>query len=618
MIFARKLDRYVLWKFLKTLVLAQISLALITTLVHLMDHINVFLDQDAAWADVARYYALQLPYNNLLTLPMSMLIATVLTMGDLGRHGELTAMKASGISLYRTSTPLFAFGLLLSVGVLVVGETVIPPINQRSNVVYDEEILGRQVEYEDYRGSFVYQNPEGFTYIVRSLFVEDSTASADQVEIQRQYDDGTFVRINASQMIWEENVEQWALRNGEVRFFPGLRRGAGAAADTAAAGSDTTGGTAGDTTGAAGGDATETAGGGTTETAGGTTEAPEATDDESAPVDDRSIRERMYAFRILRSAHLDDRPQELLAREKDPEELGYLELEEYIEERERLGAETRQERVDLHMKLAYPFANFVIVLFGVALVGSSAHAGRQSGSAGFGVALFLTIVFWGSGQPGDRLRRRPRAAVGGVAGERGVRVGGAGTPVAGADVEAYHRKSRGLLVQEEGRSDEARSRAETTSASSSSEGGTSPSGARASGSTARHADRAERSAAASHGPPPRVALSRAAIASASRSAGSEESASCAPATRASEASRAAAGPSAGVGRSAGSTAASDSRLRRAASSAPAWAPTAIPHAIASTSSQPASRAVSAATAAGQAAPAAQASAISPASSPATV
>lgn len=408
MIFPRKLDRYVLWKFLKTLVLAQISLALITTLVHLMDHINVFLDQDAAWADVARYYALQLPYNNLLTLPMSMLIATVLTMGDLGRHGELTAMKASGISLYRTAAPLFAFGLLLSVGVLVVGETVIPEINQRSNVVYDEEILGRQVEYEDYRGSFLYQNTEGYTYIVRSLFVEDSIASADQVEIQRRYDDGTFVRINASQMVWEEDVERWALRNGEVRFFPGLRVGTGAGVDAAPGAADgagardtvgvpggSAGGTAsGDTAAAAGGDTTGAAGGdmgGASDGDGDTA----ATDGESAPLDDRSVRERMYAFRILRSPHLDDRPQELLAREKDPEELGYLDLEAYIEERERLGAETRQERVDLHMKLAYPFANFVIVLFGVALVGSSAHAGRQSGSAGFGVALFLTIVFWG-------------------------------------------------------------------------------------------------------------------------------------------------------------------------------------------------------------------------------
>jgi lipopolysaccharide export system permease protein len=47
------------------------------------------------------------------------------------------------------------------------------------------------------------------------------------------------------------------------------------------------------------------------------------------------------------------------------------------------------------MKLSYPFANIVIVLFGLAVVGSATHAGRHTGTAGFGVALFLTIVFWG-------------------------------------------------------------------------------------------------------------------------------------------------------------------------------------------------------------------------------
>ena len=47
------------------------------------------------------------------------------------------------------------------------------------------------------------------------------------------------------------------------------------------------------------------------------------------------------------------------------------------------------------MKIAYPFANFVILIFGIALVGSASHASRQSGTVGFGLALFLTIIFWG-------------------------------------------------------------------------------------------------------------------------------------------------------------------------------------------------------------------------------
>lgn len=364
MIFGRRLDRYVMGEFLKVLVIALFSLALITILVHLMDHIDIFLDHDAAWADVGRFYLLEVPYNLLITLPMAVLIATILTIGDLGRHGELIAMKASGISLYRISAPIVAFALVLSLGVLMLGETWVPRLLQRSNEVYDVAILGRGESAENYRGSFVYQNDEGYTYIVRSLFVEDSASSADQVEIQRYYPDGTFVRINAPRMVWNEGTGTWVLRNGELRVFPGRDEGPEdgrpPVVDSAAAVADS---------------------------------PPEARS--AVRARPRGSEERMFAFTLLRSPHLGDSPQELLVERKEPEEMGYFELEEYIQERDRLGADTRKERVDLHMKLAYPFANFIIAIFGIALVGSAAHTGRRSATVGFGVALFLTIVFWG-------------------------------------------------------------------------------------------------------------------------------------------------------------------------------------------------------------------------------
>jgi lipopolysaccharide export system permease protein len=329
MVLLRLLDRYVLREFLRILLITLFALTAVFVMIHLMDHMNIFLDHGASWLEVGRYYLLQLPYNTLLTMPMAMLIATILSIGDMGRHGELTAMKASGISLYRIVVPILILAVVVSMAMLFLGETVIPRLNQRANDVYANEVLDQGAELENYRGNFVYQDREGYTYLVRSLFVEDSLGSADQVEIQRRLADGTFVRINAANMIWDDALRAWVLRDGEIRVFP------------------------------KGGD------------------------------------ERMYTFSLMRAPALDDPPEELLAEEKDPEEMGYEDLRRYIIDRERLGVETRAQQVDLQMKLSYPFANIVIVLFGVAVVGSATHAGRHTGTAGFGVALFLTIVFWG-------------------------------------------------------------------------------------------------------------------------------------------------------------------------------------------------------------------------------
>jgi lipopolysaccharide export system permease protein len=321
-------------EFLKILVLTLFAFTAIFVMIHLMDHIDLYLDQDAPWSAVGKYYLYQTPYNLLLTLPMAMLVATILSIGDLGRHGELTAMKSSGLSLYRITLPVVLFSLLVSLAGLVFGETWIPVLNARVNDVYEEEIIGEGPRRDNYRGNFVYQNEAGYTYIVRALFVDEADtntagASADQVEIQRQFEDGTFLRINAPQMVWEPRTETWVLQRGEMRLFPA----------------------AGD--------------------------------------------ERMFTFSLLRSPDLVDRPEELLAEDKEPEEMGYADLESYIAKRRRLGADTLEEEVDLQMKLSYPFANLIIVLFGVALVGSAAHTSRHAGATGFGIALFLTIVFWG-------------------------------------------------------------------------------------------------------------------------------------------------------------------------------------------------------------------------------
>ena len=329
MVIVRRLDRYVLGQFFRILGLTLVSLTVVFVLIHLMDHIDIFIDHNAKWSDVGRFYLYQTPYNLGITLPMAMMIATILSIGDLGKHGELTAMKASGISLFRLVLPIVVFSVLMSFFTLFLGETIVPDLNEVGNDVYEEEILGGAEEFENYRGNFVYQDRDGYTYIIRSMFVEESLGSAEQVEIQHKLSDGTFIRINAPTMVWEPASGTWVLRDGEVRVFP------------------------------------------------------------------KEGEEQMYTFTLLRSPWLNDAPQELLAEEKDPEEMGYKDLQAYIADRERLGVETRSHQVDLQVKVAYPFANLIVVLFGVAIVGSAAHAGRSSGTVGFGIALFLTIVFWG-------------------------------------------------------------------------------------------------------------------------------------------------------------------------------------------------------------------------------
>lgn len=84
-------------------------------------------------------------------------------------------------------------------------------------------------------------------------------------------------------------------------------------------------------------------------------------------------------------------PEDLLDLEIKPEEMTYLELERFVAKMESLGADARKWKVDLNMKISYPFANFIIVLFGAPL----ASRKRRSGPAlGFALALLISFIYF--------------------------------------------------------------------------------------------------------------------------------------------------------------------------------------------------------------------------------
>jgi len=101
--------------------------------------------------------------------------------------------------------------------------------------------------------------------------------------------------------------------------------------------------------------------------------------------------ETLTAFKELRRPDLAERPQDFLKKRKDPEEMNYRELRTYIRRVERSGGETQRERVDLYLKIAFPFASFIIVLFGAPLASSP----RRSGAAvSFGISLFICFIYF--------------------------------------------------------------------------------------------------------------------------------------------------------------------------------------------------------------------------------
>ena len=100
--------------------------------------------------------------------------------------------------------------------------------------------------------------------------------------------------------------------------------------------------------------------------------------------------ERAFEFDQLRTRGFDEAPETLLDRQKDPDQMRYVELGQLIEILLRSGAEPYDLMVDRAQKLAIPVAALVIILFAAPLANTSPRGGA---AYGVGVSLGITIVY---------------------------------------------------------------------------------------------------------------------------------------------------------------------------------------------------------------------------------
>ena len=99
-------------------------------------------------------------------------------------------------------------------------------------------------------------------------------------------------------------------------------------------------------------------------------------------------------FDSLSAAYIKERPADFEIPIGKPEDMGYEELERYIEMMRRTGGSYQRELVDLKLKISFPFASFIVILICVPLASNTKRAGiAVSFSIGAGIALLYFVCF---------------------------------------------------------------------------------------------------------------------------------------------------------------------------------------------------------------------------------
>ena len=110
----RILDRYLLKGFFHSLFLSIVCLLGIYMIVEFFEKIDDVVKRGVASIIMLKYLFYSIPKIFFQILPVAFLIAVLLILGLMSRNGELMAIKASGISLYRITSVLLATAFVFS------------------------------------------------------------------------------------------------------------------------------------------------------------------------------------------------------------------------------------------------------------------------------------------------------------------------------------------------------------------------------------------------------------------------------------------------------------------------------------------------------------------------
>ena len=125
------LDRYLIKQYLQTILFGLLAFTMIFVVIDMMENLDDFLDQNVPTSLILQYYLVFIPEMIRLMTPIAILLASLFTAGKMANQNELTAIKASGISLYRFMTPFIITRCFISIFSVYFGGYLVPMANKQ-------------------------------------------------------------------------------------------------------------------------------------------------------------------------------------------------------------------------------------------------------------------------------------------------------------------------------------------------------------------------------------------------------------------------------------------------------------------------------------------------------
>ncbi len=211
-----KLDRYILLRLFTITVFVLGLLIFIFILIDFSENSDDFADRGAELAEIWRqYYLNYIPEMIRLVSPVAVLVACLILTGQMTERLETTAIKASGISLYRLFVPYLMFGFTIAITISYLDAFIIPNSNA-DRIAFEQKYMSGSSDRVD-RGAIFRQDSD--STIVNINFYDASANTGHGVSFVEFKEDRISRIVEAARISWVDSTATWVIHRAQNRVF---------------------------------------------------------------------------------------------------------------------------------------------------------------------------------------------------------------------------------------------------------------------------------------------------------------------------------------------------------------------------------------------------------------
>lgn len=131
----KALYRYMIRSFIGPMALTLVIALFILLMQFLWKYIDDLVGKGLSWFVIIKFMIWVALYLIPLALPMAILLASIMTFGNLAENYELVAMKSSGLSLTRIMAPLATVAVVITIGAFLFANYALPIVNLKTDAL---------------------------------------------------------------------------------------------------------------------------------------------------------------------------------------------------------------------------------------------------------------------------------------------------------------------------------------------------------------------------------------------------------------------------------------------------------------------------------------------------